>query len=322
MLDKTIISQIYEDVFRRIYHKEVDLFLCGGASSAKCTSYRDRLRAEIEKRQKKLCKDDVSIYYPEDLFSEILARKKTDLLSLEEILAENSDLIIIVCESPGSFTELGAFVNNDATCKKVTAFVQSKYKNDKSFINQGPIEYLRKHNTGCEPVQTFNQDIEEMCDKAMDIIGQTRRRLIRSSQKQSLSLISGQVCFIMLLLYFFDSLAYDELRKTVAEKYQVENSEESRFEILYQAAIKRIYKKGYLVKQADIGEYKLSPDGYFRVKRYIDSIVSGSNTTQKDFTENSEKTEDCIISGKPLYRSNLADGIRLNIMWKSYYQHG
>lgn len=45
----------------------------------------------------------------------MLNRKKYDLLTLEKFLASNSDIILIVCESPGSFTELGAFVNNSET---------------------------------------------------------------------------------------------------------------------------------------------------------------------------------------------------------------
>lgn len=46
---------------------------------------------------------------------ELLSRKKYDLFTLENFLAENSDLIMIVCESPGSFTELGAFTSNEKT---------------------------------------------------------------------------------------------------------------------------------------------------------------------------------------------------------------
>ncbi len=59
---------------------------------------------------------------------EFLNRKKYDLLALESFLADNSDLILIVCESPGSFAELGAFVNNESTLNKVVVLIQKKYK--------------------------------------------------------------------------------------------------------------------------------------------------------------------------------------------------
>ena len=98
----------------------------------KKTSYRDIIRGKLEDNA------NLSILYPEDMFMEMLNRKKYDLLTLEKFLASNSDIILIVCESPGSFTELGAFVNNSETLEKVVVLLQTKYKNAKSFIRQGP----------------------------------------------------------------------------------------------------------------------------------------------------------------------------------------
>ena len=61
------------------------------------------------------------------MFMELLSRKKYDLFTLENFLAENSDLIMIVCESPGSFTELGAFTSNEKTLRKLVVLIQKKY---------------------------------------------------------------------------------------------------------------------------------------------------------------------------------------------------
>ena len=145
-MDKTIIEKIYNDVFLYIQHSNIDLFLCGGASNKSYISNRDELRKRLEKDKK------LSIFYPEDMFMELLSRKKYDLFTLENFLAENSDLIMIVCESPGSFTELGAFTSNEKTRRKLVVLIQKKYKNDKSFIMQGPVRsvsytHLRAHET-------------------------------------------------------------------------------------------------------------------------------------------------------------------------------
>ena len=133
-------NEIYNKIFCNIQHGNIDLFLCGAESTKEKTSYRDIIRSKLEDNA------NLSILYPEDMFMEMLNRKKYDLLTLERFLASNSDVILIVCESPGSFTELGAFVNNSETLEKVVVLLQTKYKNSKSFIRQGPVEYVRMKN--------------------------------------------------------------------------------------------------------------------------------------------------------------------------------
>ena len=294
MLDRTIVKRIYETIFNRIKRTEIDLFLCGGASTAKHSSTRDSLK-EVLRNERNL-----AIYYPENLFAGILARKKMDLLTLEKILADNSDIIIIICESPGSFTELGAFVNSNDTCGKVVAFIQSKYKNDKSFINQGPIEYLRKHSERNTKVMYYNTDINQTKKMAKEALSETSVIRGKKNVRYDLGLISGQVCFIMLLLYFFDSVKYDDLRETVSEMRNNKNTPADdseniiQFDMVYSAAIKRLYGKGYLIKREDLGCYRLSKTGYLRVEGYLKSIDS----------------------------KRQIDGIRLDSLRKSYYRHG
>ncbi|WP_346896728.1 hypothetical protein [Clostridium sp. UBA7503] len=96
------IDKIYTDIYNKINREYIDVFLCGGVSTNE--SYlRDWVRIEFEKNK-------IRALYPEDLFMDILNRdKKMDLLSLEDFLAENSDIICVMPESPGSLVELGAF---------------------------------------------------------------------------------------------------------------------------------------------------------------------------------------------------------------------
>lgn len=69
-MDKEIIKKIYNDIFLYIQHSNIDLFLCGGASNKSYVSNRDQLRKRLEKDKK------LSIFYPEDMFMELLSRKK------------------------------------------------------------------------------------------------------------------------------------------------------------------------------------------------------------------------------------------------------
>lgn len=89
------------------------------------------------------------IIYPEDVFDDLLYdRQSPDLLSLENLLVENVHSVVIIPESPGSYTELGAFANNDALRQKIICLIDKKYKNDKSFINRGPIRLIKKEHPG------------------------------------------------------------------------------------------------------------------------------------------------------------------------------
>ena len=138
MKSEEIALRIYKEIFCHTCDTSIDIFLCGGAKT-KSKVNRDAIRRNLEKYGFLF-----NIFYPEDLFIELLNKKEYDLLSLEKYLAENSDYIVIVCESMGSAAELGAFVNNVETFSKVIVLQDLKFKNIKSFISEGPIKYLKK----------------------------------------------------------------------------------------------------------------------------------------------------------------------------------
>lgn len=273
-MDKTIIEKIYNDVFFYIQHSNIDLFLCGGASNKSYTSNRDELRKRLEKDKK------LSIFYPEDMFMELLSRKKYDLFTLENFLAENSDLIMIVCESPGSFTELGAFTSNEKTRRKLVVLIQKKYKNDKSFIMQGPVRYIEKHDK--KNVIYFNNDLDDM-EKVVEGYLSSKYWFYRSKKytrkygnyTKEINLISGQFYFILLLLYFFNKIETKEMNEAIRYIYHERRFEANQFEILYTAALKRLYKEGMLIKNVENGlnYYKLSKKGYYAVKDLLNDVM-------------------------------------------------
>lgn len=65
-----------------------------------------------------------------------------DILSFEEILAEISEYIIIIVESPGTYCELGAFTVNESCLKKLVVINEDAKEYEKSFITRGPIRKL------------------------------------------------------------------------------------------------------------------------------------------------------------------------------------
>ena len=286
-----IVNEIYNEVFCNIQHGNIDLFLCGAASTKEKISYRDIIRSKLEDNS------NLSILYPEDMFMEMLNRKKYDLLTLEKFLANNSDIILIVCESPGSFTELGAFVNNSDTLEKVVILLQTKYKNTKSFIRLGPVEHVRMKNKNS--IIYFNHNIDEAIDKIKKYL-KNRFMYLGYKRKESkikdLNLISGQYYFIILLLYFYQELSVkmlvDNLKKLYKMKYNIEE-----FDIIYSSAIKRLFKEGLIKKEEPsekVIQYKLTDKGYDFASLLL-SYVSLEN------------------------RTRAIDKIRLKIMYSQYY---
>lgn len=269
MAEINFYRDIYDKIFSYINKSNIDIFLCGAASSKEKISCRDQIRSKLE------LNNYLSILYPEDMFMELLDRKKYDLLTLEKFLAKNSDLIIIVCESPGSFTELGAFVNNSDTFSKVVVLLQTKYKNAKSFISQGPVEYVKKRNRN--NVIYFNNDISKATD---DINNYIKRNFGYDGSKRKelafkdLNLISGQYYYIVLLLFFFKYLPVRELVDNIKEIYLDEKYDKTEFDVIYSAAIKRLFKDGLIKKEVSNSnnKYSLTDKGYNYAAMLLDYV--------------------------------------------------
>jgi hypothetical protein len=120
--------------------EDILLFLCGGASPAD-SSFRRQLGNQLVQRRSKY---RYSVYYPEDMFLElILGHGKYDLLSLENLLADSVSAVVVPLQSPGTFTELGAFANHVALRNKLIVLMDPKFQTSQSFINAGPIRFLR-----------------------------------------------------------------------------------------------------------------------------------------------------------------------------------
>jgi len=155
---------INEDVFPRLKTRNLNVFLVG-AGPGNLKSIRDSIRKELITWR---YHNWLDVYYPEELFEELLGRgKHFDLLSLENLLAESVHAVVIILESPGAIAELGAFANHKELCNRLVVIVDSKYRKAKSFIALGPIRYLKKktksividHNLRKPQIQELSQQI-------------------------------------------------------------------------------------------------------------------------------------------------------------------
>ena len=118
------------------------IFLCGGATDtdpAPHLSARDYFWRHLQRDHPKISKrvklaETINNWLVEDVFS--------DLLELEEHLADISDLIILFVESPGSIAELGVFAASSVLEPKTLAIVNNSHPTDGSFIADGPLKRL------------------------------------------------------------------------------------------------------------------------------------------------------------------------------------
>jgi hypothetical protein len=137
-------KKIRENIFKPSISYKTSIFLCGADIRKKETTRFKIAQSLTENFWYSMHYD---LIYPEDIFDELLySANATDLLSLENLLADSVDVVIIIPESAGSFAELGAFANNQRLRHKLICVMDVKYKKDKSFINQGPVKLIKSVN--------------------------------------------------------------------------------------------------------------------------------------------------------------------------------
>lgn len=109
------------------------VFLCGADRS----KGRDFLRDYLQKYT-----PAVSLFYAERVWASIAGLGERDALQMEDELARLADLVILVVESAGTLTELGAFSLSAPLRKKMLPIVDEAHRHDSSFITNGPLRWI------------------------------------------------------------------------------------------------------------------------------------------------------------------------------------
>lgn len=268
---KDTIIKIHDEIYKKFNRTHIDVFLCGGASSYKDVSTRDLVRTELDKKK------NIRILYPEDIFIEILNKDKdSNLLSLETFLADNCDVICIICESAGSLVELGAFTNNEKTINKVIAVIEEKRKKDKSFIMLGPIKMIKKNNKN--NVVFYSKDKINILNENLNKIFSTNRinkiNTLKSSEKRTINSLIGLYYFIPILFFFFGSLNSDTLLEYLTFIFQEKGFNHKDLNVLYKASLRLLYKDKY-INSSSINKsiiYKLTEKGYENVNNILANV--------------------------------------------------
>lgn len=271
-------GSIYDDVFCHTFNQSCYVFLCGGAQE---DSIRDHLRKILQ-----TC--GFQIFYPEDLFMELLNRnKKSDLLEYETLLANNSDIICIVCESMGSAVELGAFIQNRDLQKKMVVAIDRKYSKNKSFIMMGPVKHLKKHSPiGTDSIVTYRHN--EIDSLGMSL-AKTFRKLYRKTlndKHKAFDSMSAFITFLPFVVYFFQYIDRNVMYKTLKSYLEEVGALPTKYNELFKASLSYLIKNGILITGIAIGEpvgvISLSSKGYAWVLSLIYKSTAKNKTLLHD----------------------------------------
>lgn len=121
------------------------ILIFGGALNSNC--FRDKLITHLQKENIFLTIIPDKINYFD------ISSTNDSLVAKETRLFENSDILIIIPESPGSFAEIGmiaSMINNphdkihkSKYAEKILIVLNEKYKHDESFLKLGPIKSIK-----------------------------------------------------------------------------------------------------------------------------------------------------------------------------------
>lgn len=246
-----LIEHLTKKGFYRGANIKITIFLCGG-DVANHQSWRHQLSQFLAKFS------DVDIFYPEDLFDDLLAGQgQHSLLSLENILAEAVDVIILFPESPGSFTELGAFSNNENLRRKLICIQDAKFKSKRSFINYGPVRLLRKFNSK-SVLRCSSNELKEMCDSSIDVARKLRlyKKLMASIKKvrkeNKVSKDIGNILyaerFLLPCIYLLDSVNY----RTLCElAFKAIKQDDVLSKIIVRSVVSRLINERKILQMTD-----------------------------------------------------------------------
>lgn len=213
----------------------------------------------------------------ESLYLQDLAE---DIFSFEKMLAELSDKIIIVAESPGTFCELGAFVMDERCRKKTIVINEDKDSYQNSFITKGPIKKLETedensiilHN-GLERIKNsheYKYKIEKIAQESLTI------RINNDYKEIELKSLIYELANIIELFQPLEYFEVETLYKTIKDfpTYTIKNRIGHK--------IKNIRQVVLLMEKLKILNKE---DGYYTINNNISCYNVLFKITRKEFND-------------------------------------
>jgi hypothetical protein len=254
------LKAIGETVAQKIYapsrEKVTSIFLCG--ADIKDTSKARYKLAQILKNNKKF-----EILYPEDIFDDLLAGQGHSLLTLESLLAESVDAIVIFPESAGSLVEVGAFANDEQLRHKLICLAERRYQRDKSFINFGPFRLIKASKSASLLQISYSDfDDEVKADLIYSKLSNAINRMKKNNPtRRHIGNLLEAENFILPCIYLVQRLKIWELAKILEI---VTNQDRKYCEVATRSALGRLLANRYVTR--DLHGYAVTQEGAKHVR--------------------------------------------------------
>jgi len=172
------------------------VFACG-ANINNPESVRELLLAYAIKRFR-----HGTMFRAEDAFRALSPSSDYNLLTIEHELAEYSDCVVVISESPGAFAELGAFASNEKVVKKILVVIPKMHAISPSFINMGPIAYISKKSIFkeaiCIDLSSASINFDDIIERIERTVARRRRLRVDYSANNAWCNSEGKLRLLLL----------------------------------------------------------------------------------------------------------------------------
>ncbi|PIF21762.1 retron St85 family effector protein [Candidatus Pantoea floridensis] len=206
------------------------VFLCGANKNNGEPSARRTELIKFSEKQLSNC----HFFLAELIFKELSEdddAQLDNLLDIESELSALADHILIILESYSSFTELGAFSYSKELRGKLIVINNSKYINQKSFINMGPIKAITEVNDKGHFLHYKMNESSDAIDRAdgigavfaplHDLLARSDRKQARTLKKDDLNPATNfnkdSIRFIHDIIFTCGSITQSELIEILVE---------------------------------------------------------------------------------------------------------
>lgn len=264
-----ISKSINEYVFARMRKRSLTVFLVG-AGQKNPASIRESIRRELTRRRYYSWFD---VYYPEELFEELMRSKAHfDLLSLENLLAKSVHAVVIILESPGAIAELAAFANHKGLRDRLIVIVDKKYEKAKSFIILGPVRYLKKDTESSVIFYNLrNPDIRKLGEQIRHDVRETSKRV--QVDTSVMNPIAAQY-FFLAAVYVMEPIQRKVLNNMI-QAVQVQPLKKKEVVTIVISSLNILLRNEEVILQG--GKYRLTKEGLKRFRAILKLEPEGRN---------------------------------------------
>ncbi|EZH67348.1 hypothetical protein DH09_05280 [Bacillaceae bacterium JMAK1] len=244
-----------------LLNREVNIFLIGADIKNK-KSMRYKIQVALEN----LRFTKVNILLPETIFEDQIMLKEFNMLSLENKLAESVDAVVMCIESPGSYTELGAFANHDKLNKKLIVCQDKRYSRAQSFINMGPIKYLKSNTDSIVYYENYNEPFD---NKKITNLLKNIREVKKDNEDVTYDIFNPLFSekYVLALLYVVETID-KAILINIIKKLEVSSNETKKEEIIsvFLSSISTLSNKREVKINSINKSYSLTKKGKRRIE--------------------------------------------------------